>query len=57
MAFNQINEAVGKMGVTVALSAPTATEKKKRLTALYQAGIIRPSQLQWAIAVNGLAGH
>jgi len=52
--MRHIRETIGHIGVRAALSAPTAPKKKQRLTALYQAGIIRPSLLQWAIAVNGL---
>lgn len=50
----RLRETIGQIGVRAALSAPTPTQRKQRLMKLYQYGIIRPSLLQWAIAVNGL---
>jgi hypothetical protein len=52
-----IRHTVEQLAVRTALLYPSPEGKKTRLTSLYEAGVISPSMLHWAIAVNGLRGE
>jgi len=55
--MKSIYKVVGQIAVRAALTAPTSQRKKERLMLFYQYGIIRPSLLQWSMAVYGLRGE